>query len=442
MRIPKLFKNQRGDTIVEVLIVVAVLSLILVVCFTLSNRSTQGTRQAQERTEAFKQTESQMERLKTYIARSESPTLPASGSDFCMKSDGTPTGVISGIPALAQQDTFAAYGAGEALTNCKKGEFYYSYIHREGNTYTAHTRWYKVGGKGIDEATMVHRIYPDLASGAGNGSTTLPTCPANFGLNNANGCTPCPNGYSSLGGQVKIETCQPMPPRIVVKVYRVANGPNNTTPNCDGALQNRAATRVNLNRANYGVSKDTDPGSQAEFINLAYNPSGPAYTASVSLPTGYKMCEPETAQVTIPEPGLGGAPGQRITGTATLKMRPICGPEKRWTTPYHHYSEPYRHYSAPYDHFVPDGYWIHQSGGNEGRHGDYPRENFKVYEGSVLVEYRFRQDLERPGLAPFHERWVYVPYQKFIGNYADDLGVYPDYWGYYSDEYYVNVCPQ
>ncbi len=75
-----------GDTIVEVLIVIAVVGLILAGAFVSSNRSTQVTRTAQERGEALKVAETQLERIKIAKATG-APTLATSGT-FCFDISG------------------------------------------------------------------------------------------------------------------------------------------------------------------------------------------------------------------------------------------------------------------------------------------------------------------------------------------------------------------
>ena len=64
------FKHQKGDTIAEVLISVAVLSLILSISYGLANRSTLAVRQSQERSEAQQINNGQLEQLRSYLADS------------------------------------------------------------------------------------------------------------------------------------------------------------------------------------------------------------------------------------------------------------------------------------------------------------------------------------------------------------------------------------
>lgn len=56
--------NDRGDTIAEVLIAVAIVGFVLAISFRLANRSFQTSRNAQERSEALKLAEEQFERIK------------------------------------------------------------------------------------------------------------------------------------------------------------------------------------------------------------------------------------------------------------------------------------------------------------------------------------------------------------------------------------------
>lgn len=81
----KLFKqitNSRGDTIVEVLIAIAIISLVLAGAYVSANRSAKATRTAQEHGEALKAAESQVELIKV-AARTGAPDIFSAG-DFCI----------------------------------------------------------------------------------------------------------------------------------------------------------------------------------------------------------------------------------------------------------------------------------------------------------------------------------------------------------------------
>ena len=58
-------KNERGDTIIEVLMCILVISMILAGAFASTNKNLQSVRDSQERAQAVKIAESQLERLRT-----------------------------------------------------------------------------------------------------------------------------------------------------------------------------------------------------------------------------------------------------------------------------------------------------------------------------------------------------------------------------------------
>ena len=76
-----------GDTIVEVLLVIGIISLVLAGAFVATNRSLQTSRAAQERSEALKVAETQVEHIKYSQENAGKITFAPSGI-FCIK-DGT-----------------------------------------------------------------------------------------------------------------------------------------------------------------------------------------------------------------------------------------------------------------------------------------------------------------------------------------------------------------
>lgn len=141
-------KTQRGETIIEVLLSIAVMSLVLAGSYTLANRSLLATRQSQERSEALKITESQIESFKYYLSTVGSSTPAGS---FCMLTS----------PSISVRTSLGAATALGPANGCKSGpgNRYNSYIEKSGNTYTATTKWYRVTGTGIDEVKIYYRLY-------------------------------------------------------------------------------------------------------------------------------------------------------------------------------------------------------------------------------------------------------------------------------------------
>ncbi|HEX5797495.1 MAG TPA: hypothetical protein VFX86_03845 [Candidatus Saccharimonadales bacterium] len=96
----KLKLNTKGDTIVEVLISVAVLSLVLSVSYALANRNTQYIQQSQERGEAQEISEAQLELLRGYLkTHGDWPGYT------CFNTSKSPTS----IPAQCQQGIDSRY---------------------------------------------------------------------------------------------------------------------------------------------------------------------------------------------------------------------------------------------------------------------------------------------------------------------------------------------
>lgn len=92
MRIFQKIKSTKGDTIVEVLISLLVISAILVGAFVLSQRSSRNVRDAQEHSEALGLLQSQVELLRS--AATTSPTFNFAKNGFCM--DANANQVTSG----------------------------------------------------------------------------------------------------------------------------------------------------------------------------------------------------------------------------------------------------------------------------------------------------------------------------------------------------------
>lgn len=108
-RLKYYFRNQRGDTIVEVLIAIAVISLVLAGAYATVRKSTAVTQDTQERGEAQKLVEGQLELLRNYYAAGNS-----SFSGSCFKPDGS-TGAgneCSGIGTPGYQLAISSAGSG------------------------------------------------------------------------------------------------------------------------------------------------------------------------------------------------------------------------------------------------------------------------------------------------------------------------------------------
>ena len=143
--------GQRGDTIVEVLISIAVISLILGGAYVATNKSLLGTRAAQERGDALKLVESQVESIKSIAAGNNADSVFGSGTpaNFCVINNTT---VVAATNAGCKVDASGAATTGEPAYNI-------SISRTGGNTFTVTNTWAAIENKGNDRVTMTYRIY-------------------------------------------------------------------------------------------------------------------------------------------------------------------------------------------------------------------------------------------------------------------------------------------
>jgi type II secretory pathway pseudopilin PulG len=143
---------QSGDTIVEVMICVAVLTIVMLATFTSINRSYLSLEQNQERERAVKLVESQVEDLRAY-------GVGGATYDCFTYHDGsiapaTNNGVPNNNPCVFQGDgTEDTDGAVPAYTVAIKPSSGAIPI-----TYTVTATWEGSAGSGEDNVSMVYRL--------------------------------------------------------------------------------------------------------------------------------------------------------------------------------------------------------------------------------------------------------------------------------------------
>lgn len=144
IRIPSFGRlNERGDTIVEVLISIAVISLILGGAYVATNRSLQATRDAQEHGDALKLVESQIEQIKGI---GPAQLFKGVASPYCI-ANGV---VVAGNNAACKVDARGVASAEEPV--------YTLVINRSGNDFTVTNTW--TSNKGTqNKVEMKYRSY-------------------------------------------------------------------------------------------------------------------------------------------------------------------------------------------------------------------------------------------------------------------------------------------
>ena len=133
--------NSRGDTIVEVMIVLTVLALALSISYATASRSLINARQAQENTEATVIAQSQIEQLRNNFKKPSTDTqhyIYRTG-DFCFGSDGT---------------------IKTAVTDCTQRGLYKVTISTSDNiTFDVKVLWDDLSGNGTASVTMSYRLH-------------------------------------------------------------------------------------------------------------------------------------------------------------------------------------------------------------------------------------------------------------------------------------------
>jgi type II secretory pathway pseudopilin PulG len=162
----------KGDTIVEVLICISVVSLVLGGAFASANRSLNATSAAKERDQGVRLAETQLEQLKSFIKDSTKAASVSNDADgfFCMANTEY-VDINRIIPDNVTADVFSspAYPVGCVL-NSSNGAYatsdfsipYYVSLQQDssdGNLFTVRIRWERAGGEGREEASLVYRTY-------------------------------------------------------------------------------------------------------------------------------------------------------------------------------------------------------------------------------------------------------------------------------------------
>lgn len=151
--------SQKGDTIVEVLIAIAVASAVLGSAFLVVNKTSKNVRQSQEHAEALKLVEGQVELLRYRAGERALPT-----TDGCVDPSDPLAVSPNGFIEVADAADYAAI--------CKRNTGVYTYdlkIRRitsapapftDGGDYVISAEWFgATGGATKDKVEIAYRIY-------------------------------------------------------------------------------------------------------------------------------------------------------------------------------------------------------------------------------------------------------------------------------------------
>lgn len=145
--------KSRGDTIIEVMIVLTVLGLAISIAYATASRSLLDARQAQESSEGTAIAQSQIEQLRG-LASKNIDIFREDVTFFCINSSG--------------DLNTAPFGAGADYRDlniypgeCKDANYHTAINYNQTtSTFTVRVVWDNVSGDGQDTVTMVYKIHP------------------------------------------------------------------------------------------------------------------------------------------------------------------------------------------------------------------------------------------------------------------------------------------
>lgn len=157
-------RRQSGDTIVEVIIVLAVLGLAIGISYATANRSLQATRQAEENTQATEILQGQLESLRSYAGINDSANshyVYQASNAFCIDSTGNvvKSTMLSNldVASATHTDIPTNYPGGCHVNNLY--DIAIGYDESQTETFTARVTWDDVTGVGKDTVTLVYRLH-------------------------------------------------------------------------------------------------------------------------------------------------------------------------------------------------------------------------------------------------------------------------------------------
>lgn len=157
--------HQAGDTIVEVILVLAVLGLAISIAYSTANRSLQATRQAEENSQATALVQAQIETLRSNAALASMDINyiyrdPVTTGGFCFDSSSTIVGLVTLTPTTTSD--YTRYDPRCLYNNLFHIAIFYEKTDSLGNindTFTVRATWDDVMA-GQDTVTLTYRLHP------------------------------------------------------------------------------------------------------------------------------------------------------------------------------------------------------------------------------------------------------------------------------------------
>lgn len=161
----KLFNRENGDTIIEVLIALSIIGLVVAGAYATANSSTRLVRQSQERSDAVKVAETQLEMIRSInagIGSQDQREQMYSDTDFCYSDTEDDIYQYSAAYTLPAHQNSNGPEADGMPEECKWNDHYYAHVTYDDSDdrsrFILTVRWARLGG-GVDEVVMPYGIY-------------------------------------------------------------------------------------------------------------------------------------------------------------------------------------------------------------------------------------------------------------------------------------------
>jgi Tfp pilus assembly protein PilV len=153
LSLTKLVKiNNRGDTILEVVIAITLLALLLTGALALTQKNLQAEQSSQEHNEALQLAQSQIEELRNYATNNVLP----SGNPFCLVASGASVGYAD---TPSQKCDVNAAGAASPTSIQPNFVLTVTPPAAGSSLYSISVDWQDVNGLNKDNVTLYYQIY-------------------------------------------------------------------------------------------------------------------------------------------------------------------------------------------------------------------------------------------------------------------------------------------
>lgn len=146
-------KTRRGDTIVEVMLAMSVIGIVIGAAFGIANRSIAAGQDAQERTEALKIAETQLELFKSQYPLSVSLRARTQAQPFCFD-------ITQGVSTVVDDSDDACTDIGP---NGNEGLYSVKIVPPEAigatQSYTIEVTWTRLSASTVETAQNTLRLY-------------------------------------------------------------------------------------------------------------------------------------------------------------------------------------------------------------------------------------------------------------------------------------------